>query len=253
MRKAGNVARDAEGKDRERRKRLWFDPVIADLGTDEALEQAAEFHVSRRTVADVVGRIVNLNSFLDAGYVYVSNAGLARLIKNPNGASMSKRQIQRVIVFLRARGHLRLEHRQGAQNWIFPLYRAVDTSDIVSMDPGHYVHGPMTSCPPKLITKLNIQTRSPQSPSYDQNQTVVQLDDRSGQASKKLIEGAEIIQRRVAQRLGEGNVEAGFLIFLELSDGRRDQLTAMERVGKLTDIELASARTAVGARRHALT
>jgi len=53
--------------DREHRKRLWLDPLRADLDTAEALVMAKQHHVSLRLAVRVAGLIVNLNSFVDAG------------------------------------------------------------------------------------------------------------------------------------------------------------------------------------------
>jgi hypothetical protein len=61
-----------ERTERERRKHLWLDPIEADLATPKALKMAREFHVSLRLVRYIVGNIVNLDSFLDSGYVYAS-------------------------------------------------------------------------------------------------------------------------------------------------------------------------------------
>jgi hypothetical protein len=242
MLKAGVVAQTTHEADRERRKRLWLDPLIADLGTPEASELAAQFRVSKRLLADIAGRIVNLNSFLNAGYVYPSAAGIGRMIKNANGHWTSGRQVRRGISFFRARGWIRVEPRPGSQNWMFPLYRAVAAADTVTGDPGHDVRGVRTSCPPKLINKPENKTIGARAAADCGN-------GKSGQPDKKPIEGQEVVQHRLAQRLGSGDVERGVLILLELSESRRDQLTAMERVGKLTDVEVASARAGVEARR----
>jgi hypothetical protein len=93
--------RTAESADRERRKRLWLDPLLADFNAPAALEMARQHHVSLRLVAQVAGLIVTLDSFLDAGYVYASQAGLGRRIKNENGQPTSDRQVRRAIGFIR--------------------------------------------------------------------------------------------------------------------------------------------------------
>jgi hypothetical protein len=121
---------------------------------------------------------------------------------------------------------------------MFPLYRAVAAAEIVSGAPGHDVRGVRTSCPPKLINK-------PENKTTEGRAAADCGSGKTGQAGKKPIEGQEVVQHRLAQRLGRGDVERGVLILLELSESRRDQLTAMERVGKLTDVEVASARAAV--------
>lgn len=51
-------------------------------------------------------------------------------------------------------------------------------------------------------------------------------------------ERPEVIQHRIAARLGKGDVEHGYLIFGGLTDDERDQLTAQERAGKLDDAAL---------------
>lgn len=244
MLKARTAARNFEGIDRERRKRLWLAPLIADLGTPEALELAAQFQVSRRLLADIAGRIVNLNSFLDAGYVYPSAAGIGRMIKNANGQWMSARQVRRGISFFGARGWLRVEHRPGFQNWIFPLYRAAEGLDIVSGDPGHDVQGGADIMSTETNNnKPESKTTSPPTPSSHQFAAgVVGLANRDRRATEKPIEGQEVVQHRLAQRLGSGDVERGFLIIFGLSESCRDQLIAMERVGRLSDVEIASAR-----------
>jgi hypothetical protein len=55
--------------------------------------------------------------------------------------------------------------------------------------------------------------------------------------------GQEVIQHRLALRLGGGDAERGWLILLALSNGRRDSLTAMERSGLLTEQEVLDARS----------
>jgi hypothetical protein len=267
MRKA---ARSIPQTDRERRKRLWLDPVMADINTLDALETAAGCHVSLRLVAQVVGLIVNLNSFLDAGYVYASQEGLARYIKNENGRPSSARQVRRVIRFLVERGHLRVDGSPGISNLMYPLYRATVTNNIVSSvqpartedimagNRGHDVRGVGTSWPPKPVYKPSIQTYRAETSTLRERGTVVKLGERatsssncgSEDASKKPpIEGKEIVQHRLAERLGYGDVKQGFVIILSLSDSDVDQLTAMERTGKLSEAEIEKARAAADLRR----
>ncbi len=160
----------AEKADRERRKKLWLDPLLADLRTPDALEIAARHHVSLRLAAQIAGLIVNLDSFLEAGYVYASQAGLAGYIKNENGRPTSDRQVRRGIGFLRARGHLRVENCPGTRNRMFPLYRAAgpapparESEDTISSDRGHDVLTVRKSCPPNLILKP-VTNNSPPAP-----------------------------------------------------------------------------------------
>ena len=75
------------------------------------------------------------------------------------------------------------------------------------------------------------------------------LREHNRRQRENRIEGQDVIHRRLAGRLGYGDVERGFLIIFGLTESHRDQLTAMERVGTLSDFEVASARAAVELRR----
>jgi hypothetical protein len=68
-------------------------------------------------------------------------------------------------------------------------------------------------------------------------------DERAGLRS----EHPSTIQARVAVRLGEGNAAKGWIRFGALSDSKRDQLTAQERNGRLSDAVLAEALLNLGA------
>jgi hypothetical protein len=194
---APKIFATSEKADRERRKRLWLDPLFEDLGTPEALQLAKQCHVSLRLVGQVAGLIVNLNSFLDVGWVWASHAGLADYIKNANGQRISDRQVRRAIEFLRERGHLRVNGCRGTTNQMFPLYRpqrpvtadaaegptssqheamsaadnASNNNDIMSEHPGHDVQGVRTSWPPKLDTKPAIKHNPPEPPYRSQAAT----------------------------------------------------------------------------------
>lgn len=165
--------------DRERRKRLWLDPIKADLSAPGAREIAGQFRVSLRLSARIAGFIVNLDSFLDAGYVYASQSGIGRYIKNENGDPVSARQVRRCINFLAARGHLRVERRRGTWNLMFPIYRAAKSEDTVSSDRGNDVRGVRPSCPPKLVLKPITETQSPHTPQSVQDKKLVKLPDNT--------------------------------------------------------------------------
>jgi hypothetical protein len=190
----------SEKADRERRKRLWLDPLFEDLGTPDALQLAKQCHVSLRLVGQVAGLIVNLDSFLDVGKVWASHAGLSDYIKNANGQRISDRQVRRAVEFLRERGHLRVINCRGTVNQMFPLYRqqrpataepvattspvedvaadnASNNKDIMSEHPGHDVQEVRTSCPPKLSTKPDIKLNPPEPPLSQPSGTVVRLSE----------------------------------------------------------------------------
>jgi hypothetical protein len=61
-------------------------------------------------------------------------------------------------------------------------------------------------------------------------------------------EHASIIQARVASRLGQGDKATGWLVFGTLSDSKRDELTAQERNGRLSDAALAHVLLNLGPR-----
>jgi hypothetical protein len=63
-------------------------------------------------------------------------------------------------------------------------------------------------------------------------------DERAGSRS----EHQSIVQARVACRLGQGDKAKGWLLFGALSDSKRDELTAQERNGRLSDVALAQVR-----------
>ena len=139
--------------DREPRKRLWLEPVFADLKTPSARESAKRHQISLRLAGSIAGLIVNLDSFLDSGCVYPTAARLGELIKNSNGTATSGRQVRRAIAFLTDRDHLRVVPRPGQTNLLYPRYRksagrprtscpgsCPGTPDIMSGHPGHHVH-----------------------------------------------------------------------------------------------------------------
>jgi hypothetical protein len=61
----------------------------------------------------------------------------------------------------------------------------------------------------------------------------------NGLPRQRSIEGQEVVQQRLAQRIGRGNVALGWEILLSLPDGRRDEITASERAKKLSDETIA--------------
>jgi hypothetical protein len=239
--------RKANGN-RESLKQRWLAPIFADLKTPAARQSAKEHKVSTRLAASVAGLIVNLNSFIDRGYVYATAAGLGKHIKNANGGPTSERQIRRVITFLADRDHLRVVARPGRTNLLYPRYRKIDDildtmSNVVARDLGHDVQPPRTSCPPKLILKSSTQTTEtslPQPPLSTSGQT------QEGQPNGgSRYEPQDVVLSRIAPRLGYGSAEAGWLILLDLSAETRDRLVALQRKGMLTDDEIAVARASV--------
>ena len=228
---APKIFATSEKADRERRKRLWLDPLFEDLATPEALQLAKQCHVSLRLVGQVAGLIVNLNSFLDVGKVWASHAGLADYIQNTNGQRISDRQVRRAVEFLRERGHLRVINCRGTVNQMFPLYRqqrqaasepaeeattspvepmsaadnASNNKAIMSEHPGHDVQGVRTSWPPKLNTKPDIKHNPPEPPYRSQAAMSSGCPNtcRPKPSSQKRTEGGG----RQAARLDDNSIE----------------------------------------------
>lgn len=61
-------------------------------------------------------------------------------------------------------------------------------------------------------------------------------------------EHPSVVQARVASRLGQGDNGKGWLLFGALSDSKRDQLTAQERNGRLSEAALTEVRLDLNAR-----
>jgi hypothetical protein len=58
---------------------------------------------------------------------------------------------------------------------------------------------------------------------------------RLGNERKERPEHQSVVQARLAERLGLGDVEAGWLLLGALTDGERESLTLQQRSGRLTD------------------
>lgn len=69
--------------------------------------------------------------------------------------------------------------------------------------------------------------------------------ERSKGHPRRRTEGQEIVQNRVAVRLGRGDVAVGWLLLGALDSARRDTLTALERAGRLGEDELSAAQAGV--------
>ena len=65
----------------------------------------------------------------------------------------------------------------------------------------------------------------------------------------RLLVGKEVFQNQLAVRLGAGDAAAGWLMLAELSDARRDELTARERLGRLSDEEVANVIASISLRK----
>jgi hypothetical protein len=85
------------------------------------------------------------------------------------------------------------------------------------------------------LTKPLSPTPSPSAPPGPRLAKKGLGDERTGSRS----EHQSVIQARVAGRLGQGDMAEGWLLFGALSDSRRDELTAQERNGRLSDNALA--------------
>jgi hypothetical protein len=62
------------------------------------------------------------------------------------------------------------------------------------------------------------------------------------QVKGKRYEPANVVQNKIAERLGKGDVAAGWEMLMEITDDERHYLTACERNGRLTDAVLDNVR-----------
>ncbi|MEY9578679.1 hypothetical protein ABIE88_006255 [Bradyrhizobium diazoefficiens] len=65
------------------------------------------------------------------------------------------------------------------------------------------------------------------------------LGNERVRTSATTLEHSSIVQARVAEKLGNGDVASGWMLLGDLSESDRDQLTAQERSGNLTAPQLA--------------
>jgi hypothetical protein len=65
----------------------------------------------------------------------------------------------------------------------------------------------------------------------------------------RVLAGKEVFQHQLAVRLGAGDAAAGWLMLAEMSDARRDELTARERLGRLSDKEVSNAIASISLHR----
>jgi hypothetical protein len=103
----------------------------------------------------------------------------------------------------------------------------------------HPMCAPLTRGCDTALTTMNhhitITSSKPPSPIGGRKK----LGDEEGRSRS---EHPSIVQARVASRLGQGDKAKGWLLFGALSDSKRDELTAQERNGRLSDVALAQVR-----------
>jgi hypothetical protein len=79
-------------------------------------------------------------------------------------------------------------------------------------------------------------------PSYEPPHTSMPPNSAEGlQAFQRKQEGTEVVQDRIARRIGED----GWLILGDMNDAQRARLSTLERQGRLDDVTLATAVLAV--------
>jgi len=199
---------------RPRPKSLWRGLVYEDLKTPEAIEMARRFHVAISLLRRIAYVISNLKSFTERGFAWASQAWLASAIKHDNGLTVSERQIRRGMAFFVARGWLRLEHRRGTNNRIFPLHSGPsvqpESKDMSEDMDGRQVRTCMSStpghaCPPTLNIKPIDKTT---------NAAAALPDDNTDAATWRRI------RKRLCNRLGSDGpaIDATWFSRIEVSE-----------------------------------
>ena len=90
--------------------------------------------------------------------------------------------------------------------------------------------------------ELNTDFTKPLSPTPCPSAPPSPLFAKEGLCNERVGSRSEhpsIVQARVASRLGQGDKAKGWLLFGALSDAKRDELTAQERNGRLSEAALA--------------
>jgi hypothetical protein len=121
--------------------------------------------------------------------------------------------------------------RKGAQDRGVELVTDLGVANLPqrpeACTPEAYTRGGVT-----IHKRRNLETKESTNPLTP---TLRQASSPAGRAIERSIEGQEIVQDRLAKRVGGGDAERGWSVLLSLPDNHLDQLTASERVGKLTD------------------
>lgn len=79
-------------------------------------------------------------------------------------------------------------------------------------------------------------------PLYEPSHSNVRDGEGRQQAYQKRQEGSEVVQNRIARRIGDD----GWLVLGEMNDAQRSRLSTLERQGRLSDEILSSAVLQVG-------
>jgi Helix-turn-helix domain len=161
-----------------------------------------------------------------------------------NEASCRRETVLRKLPDLEERGFIEIIKAKRGERRRAHTYRLLircerDAHQIATAKSGgsaHPVCAPLTRGCDTALTTMNhhitITSSKPPSPIGARKKLG---DERAGARS----EHASVVQARVASRLGKGNVAEGWTRFGALSDTKRDELTAQERNGRLSDAVVA--------------
>jgi hypothetical protein len=191
---------------------------------------------------------------------------LAKLLSREGGTRVGRTRLYRMFAEATAAGYMARSAKQNQNDdgtWGKYTYfvgmpedlaRAVKKAGIAiapqSRDP--HEGKPRAADEPANIKEQIRESTDSRNSNYHQHQHLL-----LGQAAKRRPteeakpkprinrEGPEVVQHRLALRLGRGDVAKGWLIFGALPNARRDALTAMERIGTLAEDELSAVRASV--------
>ena len=180
---------------------------------------------------------------------------LAKLLSRKGGKPIGRKRLTRMFREAAAAGYMaRSEEQSHQDDGSFGRYvyfvglpddvaEAIETTGVAILPQFPNAHTPDAHTPQgTTIHKEQIlETTEPTKPesrkaTADSDSGSTVCGASNGQASRAARpEGQEVVQHRLAERLGRGDTERGFLTLLELDPNRRDELTAMERAGRLSD------------------
>jgi hypothetical protein len=158
-------------------------------------------------------------------------------------ASCDRRTVIRKLPLLTDVGYIRIvPDREGKQRLAHYYQLLMPGCDPQSQPPPKKQSGFATAKEPKVTRGCDSQAptnnrqttiTSPLPPSVPADPKSRLSAKELGQTQSPRVERTEVIQSRIVERLGQGDIALGWILFGELSDAKRDELTAQQRSGKL--------------------
>jgi hypothetical protein len=167
-------------------------------------------------------------------------------------ASCDRRTVLRKLPDLESAGHIRIIKRtKGKQRLAHDYQLLMPGCDPQSQPPARKLGGHPTKNNAPEVTR----GRDSQVATKNRHSSVnfpLPLSPRPNGASLSSARQqsanrvpTEVIQNRIAERLGRGDIAVGWELFGKLSEATQDQLTAQQRVNRLDDIAVELARLSI--------